>query len=157
MVFAAQILGVCLSNRKKPHRGRARGAHSRGQSDLDLFEMALAGDRHESSKTFDPRADRKTLQLCRQVQRALMMGIAGECADDLLREISVDSVDPAGGAGHLLVRVTVPGELSVIDVLARLNDRSGKLRAIVAASICRKRVPMLSFIAMPAMEGIHHD
>jgi hypothetical protein len=62
-------------------------------------------------------------------------------------------VGHAGGAGHLLVRVVVPGGLPVVDVLARLNDRSGKLRAIVAASICRKRVPMLSFVAVPTMEG----
>jgi ribosome-binding factor A len=146
-----------VSNRKKPWKGRARGARPHRQSDLNEFEMALAGDRRESSKAFDPRADRKTQQLCRQVQRALMMALAGECGDDLLREILVDSIDPAGGAGHLLVRVIVPGGLPVIDVLARLNDRSGKLRAIVAASICRKRVPMLSFIAVPGMEGNHHD
>jgi len=146
-----------VTNRNKPWKGRARGVPSHGPSAEDLFERALAGDESPSSKAFDPRTDRKTLQLCRQVQRALMLSLAGECGDDLLRDVSVDSVDPAGGPGHLLVRVIVPGGSSVADVLIRLNDRSGKLRAIVAASICRKRVPMLSFIAMPVAEGGHHD
>ena len=86
-----------------------------------------------------------------------MLALAGECGDELLRDVFVDSVDPAGGGGHLLVRVSVPRGLSVTEVLVRLNDRAGKLRAIVAASICRKRAPMLSFICIPATEGGYHD
>jgi len=30
-----------------------------------------------------------------------MLALAGECGDDLLRDVFVDSVDPAGGGGHL--------------------------------------------------------
>jgi len=118
-----------------------------------LFEQALWGDEGESAKAFDPRSDRKTLQLCRQVQRALMLALAGECGDELLRDVSVDSVEPAGGAGHLLVLVSVPGGVPAMEILARLNDRAGKLRAIVAGSICRKRTPMLSFVAVPSLTG----
>jgi ribosome-binding factor A len=118
-----------------------------------LFEQALLGDEFESKKRFDPRADRKTLQLCRQVQRALMQALAGECGDDLLRELSVESVEPAGGAGHLLVHVIVPRQISVPEVMSRLAFQSARLRTIVAGSICRKRVPMLSFIAAPNVEG----
>jgi ribosome-binding factor A len=118
-----------------------------------LFEQALLGKEFDSRKQFDPRADRKTLQLCRQVQRAVMQALAGECGDDLLRDLSVDSVGPAGGAGHLLVRVIVPRHVSASEVMHRLESRSSLLRTIVAASICRKRAPMLSFIALPAAEG----
>jgi len=142
-----------VSNRNRSNRGRARGAHSRGQSAEVLFEQALRGNEGESEKVFDPRSDRKTLQLCRQVQRALMLALAGECGDELLRDVSVDAVEPAGGAGHLLVLVSVPSGLPAMEVVARLNDRAGKLRAIVAGSICRKRTPMLSFVAVPAMTG----
>jgi hypothetical protein len=74
----------------------------------------------------------------------------------MLRHVSVDSVQPgggAGGAGHLLVLVSVPGDLPAMEVVARLNGRAGKLRAIVAGSICRKRTPMLSFVAVPAITG----
>lgn len=73
-----------------------------------MFERALKGEEDSSKRQFDPRGDRKTLQLCRQVQQALMLALAGECGDDLLRDVSVDSVDPAGGSGHLLVCVAVP-------------------------------------------------
>jgi hypothetical protein len=154
--IAARRLGsFSVSNRKKPWKGRASAARSRGKSVQDVFEQSLRGDADEPRQIFDPRADRKTLQLCRQVQRALMLALAGECADDLLREVSVDGVQPVDGAGHLLVRVHVPADLSVLDVLLRLNERAGKLRAVVAGSICRKRVPMLSFAA--AAEGGFHE
>jgi hypothetical protein len=143
-----------VSNRRNTRKGRARGAHSRSQSDDLLFELALRGEGENLSKPFDPRADRKTLQLCRQVQRTLMLALAGECGDNLLRDVSVESVNPAGGVGHLLVGVNIPRDHSVMEVLARLNDRVGQLRASVAASICRKRVPMLSFIGVPP---VHTD
>jgi ribosome-binding factor A len=151
-VLAAQIEGAFVSNRKKTWKGPARGARSRTQSEDDLFELALRGDGESLSKPFDSRADRKTLQLCRQVQRALMLALAGECGDDLLRDVLVDAVVPAGGAGHLLVQVNVPRDASATEVVARLNNRVGQLRAAVAASISRKRTPMLSFIAVPANE-----
>jgi len=146
-----------VSNRNRSWKGRGRGAPSHDASAEKLFELALHGEEETGKREFDPRTDRKTLQLCRQVQRALMLALAGECGDDLLRDVSVDSVDPAGGAGHLLVRVNVPRDMQMLEVLARLNSRSGQLRAIVAGSICRKRVPMLSFIAIPAIEGGGHD
>lgn len=142
-----------MSNRNRSWKGRARDASSRDFSAESLFERALRGEASEIRKPFDPRTDRKTLQLCRQVHRALILALAGECADEQLRDVSVDSVDAAGGGGHLLVRVNVPGGLSVVEVLARLNSRAGKLRAIVAASICRKRAPMLSFVAVPVRHG----
>jgi ribosome-binding factor A len=114
-----------------------------------LFERALLGD--QQRKKFDPREDRKTLQLCGQVRRALMLALAGECADDLLRDLFVESVEPMGSASQLLVRVSVPSsaEAPVALVLGRLNGRAGALRALVAQAICRKRVPSLSFIAAP--------
>ncbi len=126
----------------------------RDPSPEDVFESALRGIEDRSSAV-DVGPDRKTLQLCRQVQRALMLALAGECDDDLLRQVSVDSVQSAGGAGHLLVSVIVPRDLVVVEVMARLNARAGRLRSIIASAICRKRVPMLSFIAVA--EGGGHE
>ena len=82
-----------------------------------------------------------------------MLALAGECDDEALRDVYVESVEPMGSGSQLLVRVTVPVIVSLrpSDVLARLNDRSARLRAIVARSICRKRVPGLSFVAVPQM------
>ena len=146
-----------MSNRKKHWKGRASAAQSGGGSAEELFEQSLRGAGDEQRKPFDARADRKTLQLCRQVQRALMLALAGECSDDLLREILVDSVEPMDGAGHLLVRVIVPAEIPVLEVLLRLNERAGRLRALVAGSICRKRVPMLSFAMASGVGGGCHE
>jgi ribosome-binding factor A len=134
------------------HNGQRREASAER-----LFKLALSGEERGGEAAFNPRTDRKTLQLCRQVERALILALAGECGDALLREVSVDSVEPAGGAGHLLVCVCVPRGESVAAVVGRLNGRAGQLRSIAASSICRKRVPMLSFVAVPAREGGRRD
>jgi hypothetical protein len=114
-----------------------------------MFEAALLGDSPTERKPFDAGSDRKTLQLCRQVERAVALGLAGS-ADDLLRDLVVDGVSPIGSPGHLMVRVIVPAGMPVHDIMARLDARTAALRAEVAASICRKRVPALSFIPVAA-------
>ncbi len=133
-----------VSDRKKHRNSRAHFA----SADED-FERALLGEDDENNRTFDPRQDRKTRQLCQQVRRALILALGGECADELLRDVYVESVEPMGGAAQLLVRVVVPRGAAAWDVLARLNDRSARLRTIVAQSICRKRAPALAFVVVP--------
>ncbi len=86
----------------------------------------------------DPRHDHKTLQLCRQVQRALSLELA---------DVSVEAVEPMGSATQLLVRVGVPAAASAAEVVGRLTGRTPHLRAAVAAAISRKRVPTLTFVA----------
>jgi hypothetical protein len=128
-------------------KGRARGA----SADL-AFEQALFGSNDDARRPFDPRADRKTLQLCRQVHRALMLALAGECGDEVLRDVSAEAVEPMGCASQLLVRIALPVGVVIpaTDVLQRLNECTPRLRASIAAAICRKRVPMLSFVLVPA-------
>jgi ribosome-binding factor A len=94
------------------------------------------------------------LQLCRQVQKALMLALGGECMDEVLRNVYVESVEPMSSASQLLVRVAIPSGTNSpsLEVLARLNERAPRLRAIVAQSICRKRAPSLSFTAVPVRE-----
>jgi ribosome-binding factor A len=94
------------------------------------------------------RAGRKCLQLCAQVSRTLAEVLAGECADDLLRDLAVESVAPAPNAGRLLVTVslTPPVEAALADQVAeRLERGRGRLRAEVAAAVHRRRVPDLVF------------
>jgi hypothetical protein len=138
-----------VGHSKKPRRGRAR----RTPADA-LFERALLGDDRIDRRKFEPGRDRKTLQLCRQVQRALSLALAGECTDELLRDAFVEGVEPLGGAGQLLVRVTVPPNVGAApgEVSARLAALAPRLRAVVAGEICRKRVPVLSFFAVPARD-----
>ena len=138
--------------RRGPGRGRARDASAEA-----AFERALQGnlfpDQSDTRPRFDPRADRKTLQLCRQVQRALAMALPGDCADELLRDVYVESVEPIGGPGQLAVRVIVPAHCGApaSEVMSRLAAQTPRLRAAVAREISRKRVPNLSFIVLPAV------
>ena len=95
------------------------------------------------------RGDRKALQLCRQVQRALSLALAGECGDDVLRELFVEEVLPAPDATRLLVRLGIPGhlqEVSTADILGRLARVHGQLRHSMAQAITRKRAPELTFV-----------
>jgi hypothetical protein len=142
-----------LRHSKKFGHRRAGGAR-RGSAPADLFEAALLGESPSERKPFDAGSDRKTLQLCRQVERAVALGLAGQ-PDDPLRDLIVDGVSPMGSPGHLLVRVIVPADVPVHEIMTRLEARTPALRAEVAASICRKRVPALSFI--PVMSEVPHD
>jgi hypothetical protein len=134
---------------RKPWKGRARDASVR-----DEFERALRGVDESANarrRGFDAASDRKTLQLCRQVYRALTVEMP---------EIAVEAVEPLGGAGQLVVRVIVPSGASPMEVIGRLNQRTPMLRAAVARSINRKRVPTLTFVAVPAAapeEGGRHE
>lgn len=122
-------------------RGRAGEASAQ-----DTFERALRGERSPRQRGANETGDRKTLQLCRQVQRALM-----------LADVPVESVEAMGvGGGQLLVRVMLGAEESGASALARLHERGPMLRAAVARAICRKRVPGLSFV-MVAKHGGQYE
>jgi len=132
---------------KRPRRSRAH----RAPADAE-FERALLGESSFGEKCFNPREDRKTLQLCRQVQRAVALALPGDCADERLSDLYVESVEPMGGPGQLLVRVTLPPDAGVSpgEVMERLAAYAPRLRAIVAREISRKRVPALTFVVLPA-------
>jgi ribosome-binding factor A len=91
---------------------------------------------------------RKALQLCREAERTLSAVLAGECGDDLLRELIVRSVEPAPNAVRLLVTVSLPqtaGDTSVETVLERLHAVAARLRSEVAGAVRRRRAPELIF------------
>jgi ribosome-binding factor A len=94
-----------------------------------------------------PAGKRKTLQLCREAERTLSAVLAGECDDDVLRELIVLSVVPAPNAGRLLITVALPSSSSAPaeEVLQRLLRMAGRLRSEVAAAVSRRKVPELAF------------
>lgn len=96
-----------------------------------------------------PRADRKALQLCAQVSQTLEQVFA-EQEDDLLRDVHVESVDPAPDSSHLLVTVRpIAREADPIALMGRLNEASADLRLEMAGAITRRRVPALTFRVVP--------
>jgi ribosome-binding factor A len=86
-------------------------------------------------------SNRKALQLCRQVERALSVALEG----DVLRDLAVQSVAPAPDSSRLLVTFVYAGAEPIADVLSALRGNYAKLRAEVAASIHRRKTPELTF------------
>jgi ribosome-binding factor A len=102
-----------------------------------------------------PRVDRKTLQLCRQIADTLNYVLGGELNDDLLRNVYVDSVQPAPDASRLMVSVALidPSDQTPADrILHRLGLWSPRIRSEVAHSIHRRKTPELSYcVVRPEM------
>src|SRR5688572_7217552 len=95
------------------------------------------------------QGNRKALQLCRQVQRALGYALGG-LDDDVLASLYVESVEPAPNDKHLMVTVSpLDPDIAPEDVLIRIHRVLGRLRSEVASDIHRKRVPELSFRCLP--------
>jgi ribosome-binding factor A len=100
--------------------------------------------RDESRKV----SNRKALQLCGQVARTLNCVLAGECSDELLRDLIVESVVPAPSSARLLVTLTPSVSATNVDfamAMGRVQRAAGRFRAEIAAEICRKNVPELTF------------
>lgn len=117
--------------------------------------LTCCGEIHEDDGV-DPRRffkshscrnkqDRKTQQLCQQVEQTLSLVLSGEFSDELLQSLIVESVVPAPNASQMLVTVSIEAPANPSVVLERLDRVVGRLRAEVAASITRKRAPALKF------------
>jgi ribosome-binding factor A len=90
--------------------------------------------------------NRKALQLAAQAAETLRVVLAGECGDDLLRELRVEAVRPGPHSDHLVVTVTAPPDgVDLIEAADRLRRVSAYLRSEVAAAVHRRRAPRLSF------------
>ena len=75
-----------------------------------------------------------------------MYVIPGEMADPLLQELSVEAVHPAPDATRLLVVLTATHPaVEASEILERLEQVRGHIRAEVAAAVNRKRAPELAF------------
>jgi ribosome-binding factor A len=100
------------------------------------------------------RPDRKTLQLCGQVARALAIAFEGLVADEALSGLHVESVAPAPDASCLRVAVRSPRAGADPAVLAvRLAAAHGFLRAEVTGAIRRRRAPELVFVVAAGPSG----
>ena len=97
---------------------------------------------------------RKDMQLCKQVLRALAAALQG-CADPVLAECEVLSVEPFPHAGRLRVVVAprVGGPpIAGREVVARLGAARGFLRSQLVGVLSRKRIPELVFALGPSLE-----
>ncbi len=138
------------SKRKQPDQQLSVCAQTYGDDGIDPREF-FKQVRRASRKN-----DRKTLQLCQQVKRALNLVLSGEYRNPILQEIFVESVVPAPDSSRLLVMIRPtnldPGSRVEL-IMNALHQAHGRLRSEVAAGIVRKRAPELVFQVGPALEG----
>lgn len=101
------------------------------------------------------KPDRHTLQLCSQIAETLHLVFLDQ-EDDDLRDLTVAEVLPLSGASTLLVRVQYPVRKpdDLARVQAKLSESLKRLRAAVAQSITRRRVPELFFQVSAAITPI---
>lgn len=90
---------------------------------------------------------RKTWQLCSQVAQALALILSSEFDDDLLLGLTVLAVEPAPNESQLLVTLQSDEVSPQVrgEILRRISQATGFLRAEVATAITRKRAPQLVF------------
>ncbi len=92
-------------------------------------------------------ANKKAKQLCRQATETLEL-VLSDCEDELMQSLVVAGVDPAPDSSRLLVTIAVdlpPRDFDQDLILSVLQTQTPRLRAELARSITRKRVPNLSF------------
>jgi ribosome-binding factor A len=124
-----------MTIKMKPRKGRALSA----------------GDFEPDDIYFDSKRksyDRKTGQLCAQVQRTLAFLLETECADDCLQGFYVESVTPHPNAARLLVVLRQWDHSRAFDlrmVLGRLAELKGYWRTEIGGAINRKKTPDLAF------------
>ncbi len=90
----------------------------------------------------------KVQQLCKQVERAAAVTLAGECESDALLGATVASVEPAPDSSRLMATVVLAsgkGTDDLADARAVLARSAASFREEVARTIHRKRVPEIEF------------
>lgn len=100
--------------------------------------------------------DRKTDQLCAQVQRTLGFLLETEDSDECLWGIYIAEVTPHPNAGRLLVELRQWDHSRSLDlktILAHLAEVKGYWRAEVGSAINRKKTPDLLFQVLLAGGG----
>lgn len=107
---------------------------------------------HRSSTSIHKKSDRKAMQLCRQVRRAVEHALGSRPLIDQLPDCLVIAVLPAPHTAQLLIQVAVPASLALEqaeEMLAILRAANGAIRSEVARAIHRRKTPSLLFQIVP--------
>ena len=135
---------------KRQNRRGKRAEFPDSHLDADFAEI-LYGE-NDNNRSGNRQTQRKTLQLCRQVQRALNLALADASVGEIDCDLFVDEVSPGPDCGHLLVHIVVQEGYSIADALSALRRDASRLRSEVAMLIARKRAPELAFVPV-SMQG----
>lgn len=99
--------------------------------------------------------NRKALQLCSQIAETLTLVLSGECNDDLMRDLLVESVVSFPTSSRLLVTLipAISADNAPLEsYLEHLERFKSLLRSEVASAINRRKVPDLVFRILPASD-----
>lgn len=98
------------------------------------------------------RLPARALQYHKAVRQCLDAAFGNICADPLLADLVVRSVEPMGKGSKLLIVVETPSSNPTPPpiIQAALQRAAGLLRSVVAGEVHRKRTPCLSFRVLPA-------
>lgn len=102
---------------------------------------------------FRPNArkpNRKGLQLCRQIARAISHALSWELGNDLLAQLQVESVQPAPNTARVAVFVSFDPSIASREAIeTQLGAAAASLRVAAGSSIHRRRVPELAYVVLP--------
>lgn len=135
-------------------RGPARSSAANDEFDDEDRQFLISQSRGHRSGRQRGNEGRKAKQLCRQVATTLDLVLSGECHHRDLHSLRVVGVEPAPDSSRLCVTVVADMPTQEFDlprIEAQLTAQAGRLRAEVAAAICRKRAPTLVFNVLPPM------
>jgi hypothetical protein len=99
----------------QPHWPAAIASHAGALPHWEPEALEGDADKKDSARR---RAEHKARQLCRQVQRALNLGLAERGSDPGLEQLYVVDVTSGLGCGHLFVHFVAPEGRSLPEVLA---------------------------------------
>jgi len=112
------------------------------------------------------KVSHKGLQLCRQAFETLALVLA-DCDDEIMQSIDIASVKISDDGSRLIATVAMPRSASSDvqlegygpeEILSRVSQHIPRLRSELARSICRKRVPNLTFeIDYPSLTNKEHN
>ena len=121
----------------------------------DLFPDDGSPARRRKESRADTTDDRKTMQLCAQIQRALH-GVIPVPGSPMLEGLIVEAVEPNPDASTLRVVLSVPPSSAypIASLRQRLSDMAGFIRSAVMPHIHRKRVPRLTFELIPREDDV---
>lgn len=106
------------------------------------------------SRTFThEKTSYKSRQLCKVAKHTLSLVLSGEFSDPMLQNLAVIDVSSNGEGEALCISLSYNDAGSVMDeerILERLHAVQGSLRAEIARSLKRKRVPALRFKLLQA-------
>ena len=85
------------------------------------------------------------------------MVLTGEYDDDILLNLEVTAVEPMGSASQMLVSLRMLSpmpEVTLAEIMDKLQAVESDMRMEIAAAINRKKTPKLHFRVLPSMDEI---